>query len=138
MNRVKDYIRFTVWFVGLGYVALWPLTVHDNGVAVIAAALCGQSLAPMDLVCASAPALRLSPGLHLLGQMSAFCVFVRLLLRPLRRFRIVRKDGAAPGPSVPSAPAVRWPDIHRRNHDAAPPPRAVRPRRHFGLRGAPH
>ncbi len=138
MNRVKDYFRFTVWFVGLGYVALWALTAHGNGVgAIAAAALCGQSPAPIDLICASVPALRLSPGLHLLGQMSAFCVFVRILLRPLRRFRIVQKDGDAPGPSAPPAPVARLPGIHRRKHKPAPPPRTVRPRRHFGLRGAP-
>ncbi len=33
MNRVKDYVQFAVWFVGLGYMALWPLTAHDHGIA---------------------------------------------------------------------------------------------------------
>ncbi len=50
MNRVKEYMQFAVWFVGLGYMALWPLTAHDNGIATLGAALiCGShSLGPDD------------------------------------------------------------------------------------------
>ena len=29
MNRIKDYIGFAIWFAGLGYVALWPVSSPD-------------------------------------------------------------------------------------------------------------
>ena len=29
MNRIKDYSGFAAWFVGLGYIVLWPLTTSS-------------------------------------------------------------------------------------------------------------
>jgi hypothetical protein len=148
MNRVKDYLQFTVWFVGLGYLALWPLTAHDNGMAAFGAAfICGgHSL--INMICDPAHALRLSPGLHLIGTMSAACVIVRLLLRQWCHWRWQRcaPTGAAADEGNPAErnPATglranRW--SAKLGRPSAPPSlplRAVRPRTHFGLRGAPH
>ncbi len=61
MNRVRDYMGFALWFLGLGYMALWPLTAHD--------------------------ALHLSPGSHLVGMLAAAWVVAGLALRPIRRWR---------------------------------------------------
>jgi hypothetical protein len=44
MNRVKDYVQFAVRFVGLGYLALWPVTAHDNGIAALGAAFIRAAL----------------------------------------------------------------------------------------------
>jgi cytochrome b561 len=59
MNRVWDYLGFTVWFAGLGYIVMWLLG------------------SPHHLV--------LSPGLHGLGVAAALLVPVRLLLRAVGR-----------------------------------------------------
>lgn len=61
MNRVRDYMGFALWFLGLGYMALWPLTAHD--------------------------AVHLSPGLHLVGTVASVWVVAGLALRPIRRWR---------------------------------------------------
>ncbi len=61
MNRVLDYMGFALWFLGLGYMALWPLTAHD--------------------------ALYLSPGLHLVGMLASVWVLAGLALWPIRRSR---------------------------------------------------
>lgn len=108
MNRVKDYIRFAVWFSGLGYIALWPLTAHG--------------------------ALHLSPGLHLAGMMASACVVICSVLRPLRPLRRWLR-GRAAAPSQPS-PLARL-RLGRKSRPAPPPHRYVRPRSHFGLRDAP-
>lgn len=112
MNRVGEYIRFVMWFMGLGYAVLWPFTAYD-GLGV---------------------RLQLSPGLHLVGMLAASGVAICLLLRPLRRWRRSREPGAAA--SAPSA----QPAVHLRLLRKPPPPprRYVRPRTHFGLRNAPH
>jgi hypothetical protein len=143
MNRVKDYVQFATSFVGIGYLALWPVTAHDNDIAALVMTFIGgsHSLASMNAICVSPHALRLSPGLHLIGAMSAACVIVRLLMRQWRHWR---RHGLAPahGAAGEGSPAVglgvvRWPAKLRR--PLAPPPlRSVRPRRQFGLRGAPH
>ena len=110
MNRVGEYIRFAMWFTGLGYVVLWPLTAYDVGVR-----------------------LHLSPGLHLAGMMSSTGVLICLLLRPLRRRWRARAAGAGAAPP----PAMVRLRIGKKS--APPPPRRyVRPRSHFGLRGARH
>ena len=146
MIRVKDYIQFAVRFVGLGYIALWPLTAHDNGIAAYLAtfnafAVCGQSFAVVDLICDPPQLLSLSPGLHLIGMLSAAYVMSRLLLRKLCR----RSQGRRPvrGPTATSDPAPQptvplSQSLRHRFTQQPPPPRAVRPRSHFGLRGAPH
>lgn len=113
MNRVGEYIRFVMWFMGLGYAVLWPFTAYD-GLGV---------------------RLQLSPGLHLVGMLAASGVAICLLLCPfLRRWRRARVTGAAA-----SAPATQ-PAVHLRLLRKPPPPprRYVRPRTHFGLRNAPH
>lgn len=79
MNRVGEYIRFVMWFMGLGYAVLWPFTACE-GLGV---------------------RLHMSPGLHLVGMMAASGVLLCLLLRPLRRWRRARATGAdAPQPAV--------------------------------------
>ena len=110
MNRVRDYINFAVWFSGLGYIALWPLTAYD--------------------------ALHLSPGLHLAGMTSLACVAIGLVLRPLRRR--LRLRAAAPAPVKRPLVALDRLRLGRRAAPAPPPRRYVRPRSHFGLRNAPH
>ena len=154
MNRVKDYVQFAVWFVGLGYMVLWPLTAHDNGISMLGAAfgaadVCGIPAVPMiDVICDPLPMLRLSPGLQFIGAMSAVYVIARLLLRQWHHVRQQRlaPTGAADGLGHPlernpvsddCADRVRT-MFRRLNVPPPPPPRAVRPRRQFGLRGVPH
>ena len=61
MNRVRDYIGFAVWFVGLGYIVMWLLSSPDL--------------------------LLLPPVLHVVGIASAIFVPVRLLTRAISRRR---------------------------------------------------
>jgi hypothetical protein len=114
MNRVAEYIRFVMWFMGLGYAGLWPFTAYD--------------VADLGV------RLQMSPGLHLVGMMAASGVAICLLLRPLRRrWRRARATGA-------DTPALQ-PVVRLRLLRKPPPPpprRYVRPRTHFGLRNAPH
>jgi hypothetical protein len=131
MNRVGEYIRFAVWFSGLGYIVLWPMTAHDDGIAAASFA-CGQPFALADFICGPRAGLHLSPGLHLAGMMSSAFVVACLALRPLRRRR-----ARAAGKGAQSVQAtIRL----RLGKKSAPPPphRYVRPRSHFGLRNAPH
>jgi hypothetical protein len=133
MNRVRNYIGFAVWFSGLGYMALWPLTAADGGLAVLDFSfLCDRPFA-LDALCQLNPAWQLSPGLHLAGTTSAAYVLMALALRPLRRWRRKRA----------SAADIARLDIEARlklvRRPLPPPPgRYVRPRSQFGLRGAPH
>jgi hypothetical protein len=136
MNRIKDYIGFAIWFAGLGYIALWPVTSPDLGGRPFGASIfCRDaSLRVLDFLCNSALPLQLPPNLHMLGFLSALFVTVQLLLRAFKRSR--RAVGA--GAADMSALATRPPD-------AVPPPRRkpawavrpVKPRTHFGLRGMP-
>ena len=114
MNRVGEYIRFVMWFMGLGYAVLWPFTAYDvTGLGV---------------------RLQLSPGLHLVGMMAASGVAICLLLRPLRRrWRRARATDAA---DAAPQPVVQLRLL--RKPPPPPPHRYVRPRTHFGLRKAPH
>ena len=111
MNRVGEYIRFVMWFMGLGYAGLWPFTAYDvTGLGV---------------------RLQLSPGLHLVGMLAASGVLICLLLRSLRhlwRRARARAVDAAPQPVVP---------LRLLRKPPPPPHRYVRPRTHFGLRGVP-
>ena len=90
MNRIRDYIGFAVWFAGLGYIALWPLSSPDVGGKPFGASiLCRDaSLRVLDLLCRSTQPLQLPPGLHA----ARFAVGLRsspsrLLLRALKRSR---------------------------------------------------
>jgi hypothetical protein len=102
MNRVWDYAGFAVWFVGLGYIAVWFVPDHGS----------------------------LSPALHVVGLTAAGLVAVRLMVLAIARLR---------RPAAGVAPvAARKP--HAMVKPRAEPPRplpTVKPRRHFGLRGAP-
>lgn len=115
MDRVTAYIRFTVGFIGLGYIALWPLIAHDSGLAGLPAA-----------------SLHLSPGLHMLGLMSAACVVFCVALHGLRRLR------RAAATDTPADAGLRktYPPLFRPK-PPPPPLRSVKPRRQFGLRGQP-
>jgi len=133
MNRVHDYIGFAVRFLGLGYMALWPLTAADGGFAAFDLSFLCVRASALDALCQLSPALHLSPGLHLIGASSAACVLGALAVRPLRRWR---RKGA-------SAASIAGPDIVARlklvRRPPPPPPRRYVPRRsQFGLRGAPH
>ncbi len=136
MNRIKDYIGFAIWFAGLGYIALWPVTSPDLGGKPFGASIfCRDTpLGVLDFLCHSALPLQLPPNLHVLGFLSALFVTVRLLLCALNRLRRAVGTRAADM----SALMTRLPD-------AVPPPqrtplrplRPVKPRTHFGLRGMP-
>jgi len=62
MNRVWDYVFFSIWFVGLGYVALWLLGSPGH--------------------------LTLPPSLHAVGAAAAAVVPIRFALCMLRRRRV--------------------------------------------------
>jgi hypothetical protein len=134
MDRVRAYINFAVWFIGLGYIVLWPLTVHDSGIATLEASfICGgRSFAQLDMLCNPAYPLRLSPGLHLVGLVSVVCIVLRLLLRQVRRSR------RALIALTPRTLATRIPAALRSRKKPVCPPRLIKPRKHFGLRGIPH
>lgn len=131
MNRVGEYTRFAIWFCGVGYAVLWPMTAHDDGIAA-ATLVCGPSFTLVDFICGPRAGLYLSPGLHLAGMISSACVVLCLVLRPLRRRR-----ARAAAKSVEAAPAAII-QLRIGKKTAPPPHRYVRPRSHFGLRNAPH
>ena len=80
MDRVRNYISFITWFVGLSYLALWPLAVPCAGV----------TMESWRDTCQSHSALVLSPGLHVIGAAAAGWAVLRLGLFGLRRLlRIV-------------------------------------------------
>lgn len=128
MERVRDYISFVVWFVGLSYVAMWPAAVPGA-----VAAWLGHAPGTLSL----------SRGLNALGMAAAFWVTLRLmLLIALRIARLV----AARAPTPLSMPPPAWllglrqfnaMRLLRRRLERVPPPRYVPPRRQFGLRGEP-
>jgi hypothetical protein len=134
MNRVHDYIGFAVRFLGIGYMALWPLTAADGGFSALDMSFLCVRPSALDALCQLNPALQLPPGLHLIGTSSAACVLGALALRPLRRWRRNRAAAAnMPGPAI-----VARLKLVRRPPPAPPPRRYVPPRSQFGLRGAPH
>ncbi len=130
MNRVQDYFGFAMWFLGLGYIALWPLTAHDDGVALLdMLSVCGRQSVIAELICASHGEMHLSPGLHLVGVLAVAGVILGLAGRPIRRWLRLRATARGRlGALVP----------RRYSNRRAPPPRRfVKPRSQFGLRGAP-
>lgn len=132
MNRCRDYCGFVIWFAGIGYAALWPLTANGaSGHPFGASVVCGDGsrglLAPL---CHLQHPFTLPVGLHLLGFAAAILLAVRLFRRLMRHLR--------PRASiVPTAAlAVRLPGaIPARPRPPAPRLRQVKPRKHFGLRG---
>lgn len=129
MNRVQDYVQFSVRFAGLGYIALWPLTVHDGAIAELEASLiCGGRFLT-EVICRLPQPFALPPGLHLMGLASALAVVALCLWRRLIRLRSLRRP--LPVQSAATVPLARKPaGLTER-------PRPVKPRREFGLRGAP-
>lgn len=135
MNRCRDYFGFAVWFAGIGYVVLWPVTATGNGGAVFGASIvCGHAAGGVAAVLCGLPhPMALPLGLHVMGFAAAMLVAVRLSCRLLRRLRR-RADiipAAALNARLPGAIPMRAP---RRR---VQPLRTVAPRKHFGLRGVP-
>ena len=131
MNRTKDYVTFTAWFAGLGYIVLWPMTAADLGGQPFGASVfCrDSSAAVLDALCNTERMLTMPAGLHAIGFLSAVYVTTRLLWSAIKRSRR-------------GAPA-RAPSLGAQNPEAITPPRRkpqpqrliVKPRTHFGLRG---
>jgi hypothetical protein len=138
MNRARDYINFAVKFVGLGYIVLWPVSViGTSGNVFGAAVLCGGRLgAAMDHLCQLPHLLRLNPGLHIVGAVSAALAVLHLAAAAVRSRRPPGDPGAAAKPAG-SVAAVK-PKTPRFRFRPLPPPRKLgRPRKEFGLRGVP-
>ncbi|MBI1202151.1 MAG: hypothetical protein GC182_06530 [Rhodopseudomonas sp.] len=143
MHRVKDYIRFVICFIGIGYMVLWPLTAHDVRIALIgtASSCDGHAVRWIAMTCRSSSWLHLTPGLDLLGLASAVCVLLRLVLRHLLRWRHTSATSISSADTLaeetPPQDAVGRIAALLRRTAPPPPPRTVQPRNHFGLRGAP-
>ncbi len=136
MDRCKDYLRFVVWFAGIGYGLLWPFcAVDDTGRAFGASIICGRhGHGVLAVLCAVPHPVPLPFGLHLMGLAAASAVGARLCWRLLRRAlaRLAVRPVDAARAIRPAPLPVRLP----------PPPirrlRTVKPRQHFGLRGTLH
>jgi len=147
MDRVKDYICFIVWFVGLSYVALWPMAVPDMVIhwlstgEPIARGCGGLSIGSLRELCQVHAAAALSPGLHLIGMLAAFWVTARLMALLILMVTRVLLWRAVIDPLAPARfrAALRRPLmlLTSRRWRRPQPPRYVPPRREFGLRGPP-
>jgi hypothetical protein len=137
MNRLRDYLCFTVQFVGFGYAALWPVSTPAGGDLFGASLLCGGEGA-LEILCRMPHPLQLGIGLHAAGALCAIAATLHLCLRAMLRGRRRRDEAAvACAPIAPgvAAAARMKPRAPRR---PMPPPRAAVPARsHFGLRGVP-
>lgn len=120
MDRVRNYISFITWFVGLSYLALWPLAVPCAGL----------TMESWRDTCQSHSALVLSPGLHVIGAAAAGWVVLRLGLFGLRRLLRTVSPKAERGGAWRQALAASL----KQNRKPLPPPRWVPRRREFGLR----
>jgi hypothetical protein len=128
MNRLRDYIGFIIRFLGLGYLALWPLASNGGagGKLFGASILCRTGV--LDVLCHSPHPLAMPPALHAMGVLSVLAVAGQFIWRLLRR---ARHRAAARTPIIP-APGV---DNSLRKPTPRPRCRPVQPRDHFGLRG---
>ena len=125
MNRVCDYCGFVVRFLGVGYLAVWPLA-EPGPLAAIGVCDGAHMLAGL---CRLPHWLPLPPGLHAIGLICALYVAPWLSLRPLARWRRRRTRDAV-------ALAARVPAVTRPVAQKPLYPRAtVKPRNEFGLRG---
>lgn len=134
MDRCRDYCGFVIWFAGLGYAVLWPLTaVGHSGHPFGAAWICGRTGGgAIAALCRLPHPFMLPVGLHVLGLVAAFLLAARLVRDGLRRWRA--RPCIIPAASV----AVRLPGaIPARPRMPVPRVRAVKSRRQFGLRGLP-
>lgn len=135
MNRIQDYLNFSVSFSGLGYIGMWPLSTPDaQGHLFGAALVCRDGgFAPLIFLCDLPHPLQMSPALHLLGLLAAAYVAARFVLRALRRTRRRRAATALDAALL----AARLPAVMVQPRPPKPPPclPPVRPRAQFGLRG---
>jgi hypothetical protein len=133
MNRVLDYLGFTGWLLGIGYIVLWPLTLLDHGAPFAASKIC--SVSPLAWLCHFPHPLTLPLGLQLIGILSAAWVCLRLALHAIARQRRARayRAGVVSTLNTRTPAAVLRPPRRK----MIPPLRQVKPRNHFGLRGTP-
>lgn len=134
MDRCKDYCGFAIWFAGIGYAALWPLSaVGVGGEPFGAAIVCGRwHDGAIAALCDLPHPFTLPVGVHILGFASAMIVAARLSLRLLDRWR--HRPGVIPAAAL----NLRLPGaIPSRLKPPARRPRPVKPRKQFGLRGVP-
>lgn len=124
MKLVRDYLGFAVWFAGIGYLVLWPLTDGANGMPFGGSYLCGTGV--LSFLCDFDHPLTLPPALHLLGALSTMAVVAQLATRVLRRLRRPTTAIQDPRLSVLADPRAR-----RSTLQVA---RRVKPRSEFGLR----
>lgn len=137
MNRIQEYLNFSISFSGFGYIGMWPLSTPDERGRLFGADfLCPDGgFVLLDAVCRLPHPLQMSPALHLLGLLAAAYVAGRLSLRALRalvRARRRRNKALDAAQVAARLPAVMAPP------NVPEPPRplpSVRPRAQFGLRG---
>jgi hypothetical protein len=129
MNRVRDYVGFAIWLLGVGYIVLWPLTSLDHGAPFAASLVC--SLWPLGFLCDLPHPLALPPGLHVIGIVSAAWICLQLALHMVARVRRARADraGSALNTRIPAAL------LRASRRKPISPLRQVKPRSQFGLRG---
>lgn len=135
MNRFKDYIGFAIWFTGIGYIALWPITSPEVGGRPFGASLfCGEAArSVLDFLCHAALPLQMPANLHVLGFLAALFVVARLILLALRR---ALRTGDTPLDISALTMCLPGIDPPARRKPSRRLPR-VKPRAHFGLRGMP-
>lgn len=133
MNRIKDYTCFAACFAGLGYIVLWPITANEmDGEAFGAAIFCRHGLfGLLDFVCGSNHPLRMAPGLHAIGFMSAIFVAMRLLVSAAKRSRCAVRARRSASASAAAQTPDELPPVRKPRRLRA----TVKPRTHFGLRG---
>jgi hypothetical protein len=143
MSRLRDYLGFSVRFVGLGYIALWPLSTPGRGDMFGAALVCHERVGRvLDLVCGWPHPLRLSIGLHVTSALCAVLAMVHLCAVAAHRARRRRRGPPASvpveaGPSTVPSPRQPRMSLRLRRRPLPPPRKFVPPRAHFGLRGLP-
>jgi len=130
MKRVQEYLGFAVWFVGIGYVVLWPLASSADGTPFGGSFVCGTGA--LAVLCDFEHPLTLPLGLHVLGALSAMAMIGQLSCRTLRRLRWPAGFNAvASGPRPPAA-------IDRLSgRSTLRVARRIKPRSEFGLRRTP-
>jgi hypothetical protein len=133
LHRLRDYLGFIVWFAGLGYIVIWPLAASGNGgLPFGAAVLCtGVTSGVLELLCHSVHPSALPLPFHVLGALSVIAISFKVLhyglSRAWRGHAGVARLAATRAPGAAAAPLP--PSVLRSL------PR-VKPRSHFGLRGA--
>jgi hypothetical protein len=135
MHRLRDYVGFVVWFAGLGYMAIWPLSASGTSGALFGASVLCHAPAPfgvLGVLCRAPHPLTLSPASHVLGFLLAVAAALRLAYRALRRAWRARAG------RTNAARAIRISVALMPSPRPQPPLPRVKPRSQFGLRGTPH